>query len=278
MSRHPEGDKTEESGREFHLVKGAPAGSEESVVPVFEELPVFEEEDLVPAPPTPVTETVLDESSLPGEQFRLLGARVRALGRNRRLRRIGVVAAAQGEGKTTVALGLARSLAVDGQHRVLLVELDLRRPAIDRALGLPPPEVGLRQYLEGQAGATVTVRRPGAGGFWVLSAGEGTLSRPEVLTSPRMVALLKSAERVFDYTVVDCPPLMPVADAVVFQDHIDGFVFVVRARHSPRETVERAAALLKPERICGVVMNGHRDILPSYREYAGRRYGADRKR
>lgn len=277
MSRHPDGETTDEVGREIHLVKGGPAGSDEAVVPVFEELPVFEEEDLVPSPPTPVTEMVLDESSLPGEQFRLLGARLRALGRDRRLRRIGVVAASQGEGKTTVAVGLARSLAVDGQHRVLLVELDLRRPAIDRALGLFPPEVGLRQYLEGQSGATVTVRRPEAGGFWVLSAGEGTLSRPEVLTSPRMVALLKSAERVFDYTVVDCPPLMPVADAVVFQDHIDGFVFVVRARHSPRETVQRAADLLKPERICGVVMNGHHDILPSYREYAGRRYGYESK-
>jgi len=277
MSRHPDGETTEEAGREIHLVKAGPAGSDEAVVPVFEELPVFEEEDLVPSPPTPVTEMVLDESSLPGEQFRLLGARLRALGRDRRLRRIGVVAASQGEGKTTVAVGLARSLAVDGQHRVLLVELDLRRPAIDRALGLFPPEVGLRQYLEGQSGATVTVRRPEAGGFWVLSAGEGTLSRPEVLTSPRMVALLKSAERVFDYTVVDCPPLMPVADAVVFQDHIDGFVFVVRARHSPRETVQRAADLLKPERICGVVMNGHHDILPSYREYAGRRYGYESK-
>ena len=88
------------------------------------------------------------------------------------------MSAAQGDGKTTVALGLARALAVDGQHRVLLVELDLRRPAIDRALGLPAPEVGLRQYLEGQAGATVTVRRPAAGGFWVLSAGAGDADPP----------------------------------------------------------------------------------------------------
>jgi len=272
MSRHPKTKPADEAGREIHLVN-ARAKGEDAVIPVFEELPVFEEEDVAPSPPTPVTQTVLDESSLPGEQFRLLGARVRALGRDRRLRRVGVVSASQGEGKSTVALGLARSLAVDGQHRVLLMEFDLRRPAIDGALGLSAPEVGLRKYLEEETDSAVTVRRPDTGGFWVLSAGDGTLSRPEVLTSSRMVALLKSADRVFDYTVIDCPPLMPVADAVVFQDHIDGFVFVVRARHSPREAVERAAGLLKRERICGVVMNGHRDILPSYREYAGRRYG-----
>lgn len=275
MSRRRDREPADEAAREIHLVKDESEGSGEAVVPVFEELPVFEEEDIVPDPPPPLTRTVLDEGSLPGEQFRLLGARLRALGRDRRLQRIGVVSTAQGEGKSTVALGLARALAVDGQNRVLLMEFDLRRPAIDRAVGLSPPEVGLRQYLEKKAGATLTVRRPEAGGFWILSAGDGMLSQPEVLTSPRMLALLKAADRVFDYTVVDCPPLMPVADAVVFQDHLDGFVFVVRARHSPREAVQRAADLLKPDRICGVVMNDHRDILPSYREYAGRRYQRD---
>jgi capsular exopolysaccharide synthesis family protein len=277
MPRRREGGRADRE-LDMHLVKPLAPGTAASVTPALEELPVFEEEDPRDAPPNGVTRTILDESSLPGEQFRLLGARLRALGRDRRLRRIGVVSAAQGEGKTTIAIGLARSLAVDGQHRVLLLELDLRRPAIDEALGLKPPRVGLRQYLEESPGSTLTVRRPRAGGFWVLSAGRGTLSRPEVLTSSRMFALLKSAERVFDYTVVDCPPLLPVADAVVFEDHIDGYVFVVRARHSPRETVQRAADLLKPERICGVVMNGHHDILPSYREYAYRRYGGYTKR
>lgn len=271
--RRKKEDPAAEVEREIHLVEPARSAAEAAVIPVFEELPVFEEEDLDSTPTDPVAREALDESSVPGEQFRLLGARVRALAQDRRLRRIGVVSAAQGEGKTTVSLGLARALAVDGHNRVLLAELDLRRPAIDRALALSSPEVGLRQYLEGNNGATVTLRRPEAAGFWILSAGEGALTRPEVLTSSRMVSLLKAAERVFDYTVIDCPPLLPVADAVVFQDHIDGFVLVVRARHSPRETVERAADLIKPERICGMVMNDQRDLLPSYREYANRRYG-----
>jgi capsular exopolysaccharide synthesis family protein len=257
----------------MHLVEPPTRDTLGAVVPVFEELPVFEEEDLQGESPGPVTGMVLDESSLLGEQFRLLGARLRALGRDQRLRRIGVVSASQGEGKTTVSLGLARSLAVDGQHRVLLLELDLRRPAIDKALGQVAPAVGLLPYLEGRSGSTLTVRRPRAGGFWILSAGEGTLTHPEVLTSPRMTGLLKAADRVFDYTVVDCPPVLPVADAVVFQEHIDGYVFVVRARHAPRETVQRATDLLKPERICGMVMNDHHDILPSYQEYAYRLYG-----
>jgi capsular exopolysaccharide synthesis family protein len=258
---------------EMRLVKRAATEDRERVVPALEDLPVFEEESLSNEPWPPVARAILNETSVPGEQFRLLGARLRALGRDRRLRRIGVVSAAQGEGKTTVSLGLARALALDGQQRVLLLELDLRRPAVDDALGVPHPAVGLRQYLEDGAGSTLTLRRPEPGGFWILSAGTGTLTRPEVLTSSRMDSLLRATARVFDYTVVDFPPLLPVADAVVFQDHVDGFVFVVRARHSPRETIQRAAELVKPEHICGVVMNAHHDILPSYREYAYRRYG-----
>jgi succinoglycan biosynthesis transport protein ExoP len=225
----------------------------------------------VTARPGPIVKAILDDRSLPGEQFRLLGARLRALGRDRRLRRIGIVSAAVGEGKTTVALGLARALALDRRRRVLLLEFDLRRPALDRALGLTPPKVGLREYLQGD-GDTPVLRRPMRGAFFLLSAGSGVLGKPEILSSARLARVFEAADRVFDYVVVDCPPLLPVADAVVAQDILDGFVFVVRSRHSPRETIQRAVSLLRPEAIVGIVLNGQRDILPSYSGYAYRRY------
>ena len=57
------------------------------------------------------------------------------------------------------------------------------------------------------------------------------------------------------------------------QDLLDGFVFVVRSRHSPRETIQQAVGLIKPGLVAGLVLNGQHDILPSYREYAYRRYG-----
>jgi Mrp family chromosome partitioning ATPase len=243
----------------------------EKVVPVAEDLPAFEEEDDVVIHPGPVAKIVLDERSLPGEQYRLLAARLRAIGRDKRLRRIGVVSAALGEGKTTISLGLARALALDRQRRVLLMEFDMRRPALDRSLGWEPPATGLLQYLEGQ-GDIPLLRRPTPGGFWTLSAGPSVLGSPEVLSSPRLVKLLQAADRVFDFVIVDCPPLLPVADAVVIQDLLDGFVFVVRSRHSPRETIQQAVSLLKPGSIAGLVLNAQHDILPSYREYAYRRY------
>ena len=61
---------------------------------------------------------------------------------------------------------------------------------------------------------------------------------------------------------------------MVVQDLLDGFVFVVRSRHSPRETIQQAVGLIKPGLIAGLVLNGQRDILPTYRGYAYRRYGS----
>ena len=94
---------------------------------------------------------------------------MRALSRDKRLRRIGVVGCAPDEGATTVALGLARALALEPAQRVLYLELDTERPSADRDLGLQPPAVGLVQFLEGRS--DVPVLRHPAGGFWVLSGG-----------------------------------------------------------------------------------------------------------
>lgn len=259
------------SRRDGGAGRAAEGGIEGGSVPVSEDLPVFEEDATVANPPELVARKILDERSLPGEQLRLLAARLRAMGLDRRLRRIGVVSSSLGEGKTTVSLGLCRALALERQRRVLLVEFDLRRPSIEAALGLSSPAVGLRQYLEGAGDVPVLRRMPA--GFWVLSAGDGVMDKPEILSSPRLPRLLRAADRVFDYVVLDFPPLLPVADAVVVQDHVDGFVFVVRSRHSPRETIQKAASLLKPGSIAGVVLNGQHDIVPSYDQYAYRHYG-----
>ncbi|HXK10679.1 MAG TPA: CpsD/CapB family tyrosine-protein kinase [Vicinamibacteria bacterium] len=229
-------------------------------IPVFDMPPAFEEETRVSPSPGPVARSVLDGGSAQGEQLRLLATRLRALGRDKRLRRIGIVGATAGEGASTVALGLAEALASERRGRVLLLELDLDRPALDLALGLGPPEVGLREYLDGK-GETPVVRRL-SGGFWLLSAGDSPPRRRDLFSSPRLEALLKGADRVFDRVVVDCPPLVGTADATPLPDLFDGFVFVVRARHAARETVREAAARLRPGRVIGLVLNARRHLLP----------------
>ncbi len=228
------------------------------LVPVFEELPAFEEEDLPPPKPTPLTGRLLGESTPAARQVGLLGERLRALGRDRRLRRLGVASASRGDGCSSVALGLAQALAQGDRHRVLLVELDVLCPTVDATFSFAAPETGLRQYLEDDSRGVVTVRRLSPASVWTLSAGKEESTGLEALASARLVALLTSADRVFDYTVLDFPPLLEGGEARMLQDQADGVVFVVRTRHTKRDAVRQAARLLDRDRLCGYVLNAGR--------------------
>jgi Mrp family chromosome partitioning ATPase len=236
--------------------EGEPAAPADPQVPLFELLPAFEEVH-AHVEPEPVVRVSLDERSAPGRQLRLLATRVRALGRDKRLRRIGVIGSEAGEGTSTVALGLASALSRDRGLRVLLLELDLSRPSLDEALGVEPPAVGVRQYLAGASDIPV-LRRERPDGFWVLSAGRETGPTGQALSSPRLVPLLRAVDRVFDYVVADCPPLLAGGELAVLQGALDGFVFVVRSRRIPRDRIQRAAWMLRPELLVGLVLNAQR--------------------
>jgi len=215
----------------------------------------------------------LSERSLVAEEFRLLAAKVRGMAEERTLRCLGVVSATAGEGKTTLTLGLANALARDGDSQVLLVEGDLRRPTMEGYLGLPSA-AGLSDWIEG-SGRLMVLRRVTPAGFVLLSAGTRPLRRPEAFGSARMHEFLQAARRSFDWVIIDCPPVTPVADAVMLQDQVDGFLFVVRARHSPREAIQRGAARLKPGRIVGIVFNDQKQIIQNYYGYGYERYDED---
>jgi Mrp family chromosome partitioning ATPase len=88
-----------------------------------------------------------------------------------------------------------------------------------------------------------------------------------------MGALIGACQLSFGFIVVDCPPLSPVADAVAIEDLLDGFLLVVRARHTPRDAVERAVSRLKANRVQGIVFNDQPEILPSVHSSSYRRYG-----
>jgi capsular exopolysaccharide synthesis family protein len=236
--------------------------------------PTFQEIAQARAQPSmPLVAAVLGGDTLMVEQFRLLRSRVRTIGEGRPFRCIGIGSAASGEGKSSVAIALACALAQELGRRVLLVEADLRKPSVDSYLSLPHIS-GLVEWLEGN-GTSVPVRRVLPGGFFVLSAGVASLQNPEVLGSSRMVGLLEAARQSFDMVVVDCPPFLPVADAVVLQDLLDGLLVVVRARHTPRETVLKGLSMLKPDRVQGLIFNDHHEILTRYYNY-GYGYGYGR--
>jgi Mrp family chromosome partitioning ATPase len=219
----------------------------------------------------PILEALGDRNSVVGEELRLLRAKLHGLAQQRGLRCVALTSALPGEGKSTLSLGLAAAQAREPGRRVLLAEADLRRPSLSAMLGMPPSP-GLSEWLNGGLDQ-LPVRLVKPGGFYLLSAGEAPLEQPENLSSPLMEAFVQSARRAFDMVLLDVPPVLPVADTILLQDHMDGFVLVARSRLTPRDAIIDALGRLRAEKLLGVVLNDHREYKHSYTSHAYKRYG-----
>lgn len=235
------------------------------------EVGLLDEGVVSPSKPCEIIESLRDPHSIVGEELRLLRSRLRRSGSAGPARRLAVTSALPSEGKSTLALGLAAAFAREPGRKVLLIEADLRRPTVSKNLGLPPA-LGLSEWLGGEIDK-VPLRRVQPAGFSVVVAGQKELENPETLGSPPMEALLRTAAGKFDEVILDIPPVLPVADAVLMQDLVDGFLLVVRSRVTPREAILDALGRLRSEKIVGVVLNAHREYRHSYAKYAYDRYG-----
>jgi non-specific protein-tyrosine kinase len=224
---------------------------------------VFEETNVVLSDVPPTLAVFLFGGSNVGEGLRGVRARLRLGKKGEQIRTLAVTSCIANDGKTSVAIGLAATYAHAGQ-KVLLIDADLRRRDVCTALGMARAP-GLAEWLEtGQN--VLPLRRVSPGGFYVLSSGLAPC-RPELLGSPRLTHLLRMAERHFDLVILDCAPLLPVADSLALKDRVGGFLLVVRARHSPREGVLHATTLLGRRCIVGMILNAYRSSLPTRRGY-----------
>ncbi|HST56496.1 MAG TPA: P-loop NTPase [Solirubrobacteraceae bacterium] len=185
-----------------------------------------------------------------------------------------VTSAVPGEGKTTVALGLARAAALTGQQ-VVLVEADLRRPSLHTRLELGDESRGLTSALLENIDAHALLRTPIAGleNLKVLPSGAITPAAAELLRPAETEAILASLSQDVDLMVIDSAPLLPVADTQMLLDHItiDTCLIVARIAATTREEARRARAILERRRLtgAGLVVNGLTDIAGGYY------YGAD---
>jgi protein-tyrosine kinase len=177
-----------------------------------------------------------------------------------------------GDGKSTTAINLAGALAQSPETRVLLVDTDLRRPSIAASLGLQMfPSPGLVGAIT-DASLTVAdiVRRRPPFNLDVLPAGDRPTAPYELLRSPRFGELLQEARRLYDYVILDTPPLVAVPDCRVIADFVDRFVVVVAAHRTPKRLLEDALSVMEPEKVIGLVFN--RDDRP-LSGYYNRAYG-----
>jgi capsular exopolysaccharide synthesis family protein len=188
-----------------------------------------------------------------------------------------VTSAGAGEGKTINSLNLATTLA-DAGSRVILLDVDLRRPGCHHVLGIDN-ECGLSSFLAGQAELDAVVHALDAPRLDFVPAGPTPPNPAELVGSARMREALERLQEEYDFVILDSPPVLPVTDASVLAREADGVVLVVKGHDTPRELVRRARDQLQQAgaRLLGVVVNnvdlGWGDLY-LYNRYYGAYYGA----
>ncbi|MEO8499266.1 MAG: polysaccharide biosynthesis tyrosine autokinase [Vicinamibacteria bacterium] len=183
---------------------------------------------------------------------------------------IAFTSASPGEGKSTVAVGLA-ILFAQNRARVLLVDADLRRPSVHQLLGVSQSP-GLSGMLSAEGPSTLVARSGGVRGLDVVTAGTPQNLSAERLGSDAMKAIIDQARGRYDWVIVDSPPALGLSDASVIATLADGIVVVCSGDKTPRQAVRHVADQLRAVRavVLGVVLN--RVDLHRHSYYYGRYY------
>lgn len=214
---------------------------------------------------------LLDEHTLPAEKFRMLANRVASVRLSRELRIVHVTSSVMGEGKSLVSANLAVTLARRRpDQKVLLLEGDLRKPSLARVFGTNSIP-GLGEWWENglREGIPPVYRLDGLH-LWLLPA--GITERPaDIMQSPRLPQILADLTKLFDWVVIDSPPLLPVADGGIWARLADGTILVVRAGVPQARAIRKGLESLDNARLIGVVLNdaADRERVQYYNQYYG---------
>lgn len=151
---------------------------------------------------------------------------------------LGVTSSNMGEGKSTTAVSLAIQFAQFGS-RVLLIDADLRNPSLHKVFGVEN-DIGLTNYLAGTTQPAAMTRNTPVSNLFFVSTGPLPPNPAELLSSNRMNALLELASSKFDLVVIDSPPILGLADALVVANMVESMLLVIEAGQTRRNTVQAA--------------------------------------
>ena len=205
------------------------------------------------------------------EAMRLLQTNLLLLGTERPIQSIVMSSSVPGEGKSTVSRHLAQTAATMGK-RVLLVDADMRRPVIQKRLGLAQGK-GLSDLLSSNAQQSEVVQRAMPFlEFYTITAGSVPPDPVKLLSSKRMQQLMIEFEKDFDLIVYDAPPLVGLADTTLIAPHTDGVILVARINKCDRDVLGYVTENIRFSKIpvLGLVANG---IIPDGKSYKYYAYG-----
>ena len=201
--------------------------------------------------------TVDDPASALAEAYRTLRANLAMLGPEESRRILLFVSAIPEEGKTYTSLNTAVVLAQQG-HKTLLVDVDLRRPSMHKAL-LPGGELpaGVTDVIVGNAKLDDVIRPTGIENLFFLSAGNRAPNPAELIGAADIPAFVAQLGDRFERVIFDSAPVNAVSDTLNIAPHVHKTVLVVRAGKTPRKAVNRALMLLRKSgaKVAGFVLN-----------------------
>lgn len=172
------------------------------------------------------------------EAFRRLRSSIQFLGQTREAETFLLTSARPAEGKSTTAANLAIALA-QGESKVCLVNADLRRPTLEKVLGIPSSQQGLGDWLGDQKVTNIMVSVPGTPGLVVVPAGPPPPNPGELLATNRFATLMDELSSQFDIVLVDAPPVLSAADASAISTAVDGTIIVVDSSRTDTDTLLR---------------------------------------
>ena len=194
--------------------------------------------------------------SILSEQFRSMRTNLSYFLSNTESKTIMITSSMSEEGKTFIAANIASSLAISGK-RVVIVELDLRRPKVTKNLGLTNT-IGFSNYAIGNATLNEIIKPSELlQGFDVISSGPIPPNPAELILLPKMHELIADLRLLYDYIIIDTPPIGLVTDAQILSKFADITLYVIRNKHTYKEQINIVEKLDQEKRITkiGLVVN-----------------------
>jgi protein-tyrosine kinase len=214
--------------------------------------------------------TLLNPNSRESECFRMLRTKLLVSTRDRSLRSILVTSPQPRDGKSLVAANLAVSIAQGMNDHVLLVDCDLRAPALHRVFNINTP-TGLHEYLKVGTYVAPFLARTPLQKLTLLPGGTPPPNSAELLCSQKMCTLVQElTSRYEDRLVIfDSPPGRYAAETAFLARMMDGVLLVVRYGNTPRHLITETLENIGRERVLGVVFNASDEGQSEYRSYYG---------
>jgi capsular exopolysaccharide synthesis family protein len=200
------------------------------------------------------------------EEYRTLRSRLYHVREKMQLKKLLVTSALPKEGKSFTAANLAQVMVRQHGRRALLIDADLRGPRLHLMLGTPLGP-GLAEYLMGKADEVSVMQRGPMEGLFFIPAGEGIENPAELVASGKLKLLLQRLEPLFDWIIIDSPPVVPVSDASVLSKVCDGVLMVVRSNSTPSDLARKARMEFPDQMLIGVVLNGTDHETTEYERY-----------